>query len=98
LVPLLKTLLRISTWTSVPPRSLPLELPLLGVHLLVLIINYNVEFLVKSGKVNTGAVVNLFFSSLKLAWHLSDHINLAFFSNRAVIGLASLENPSINLL
>jgi hypothetical protein len=41
LVSLLKTLLRISTRTSVYSRSLPLELPLLGVHLLVFIINYN---------------------------------------------------------
>jgi hypothetical protein len=41
LVPLLKTLLGISTRASVAPKSLPLELPLLGVHLLALIINYN---------------------------------------------------------
>jgi hypothetical protein len=41
LVSLLKTLLRISTRTGVSSRSLPLELPLLGVHLLAFIIDYN---------------------------------------------------------
>jgi hypothetical protein len=41
LVSLLKTLLRISTWAGVASRSLPLELPLLGVHLLALIVDYN---------------------------------------------------------
>jgi hypothetical protein len=41
LVSLLKTLLRISTRTCVSSRSLPLELPLLGVHLLAFIIDYN---------------------------------------------------------
>jgi hypothetical protein len=41
LVSLLKTLLRISRWVAVASRSLPLELPLLGVHLLALIIDYN---------------------------------------------------------
>jgi hypothetical protein len=41
LVSLLKTLLRISTWTGVASRSLALELPLLGVHLLAFIIDYN---------------------------------------------------------
>jgi len=56
------------------------------------------KLLLKSGKVNTRAVVNLFFNSSKLAWHLSDQINLALFSNKVVIGLASLENPSMNLL
>jgi hypothetical protein len=42
LVALLKTLLGISTWASVAPRSLPLELPLLGIHLLALIVNHNI--------------------------------------------------------
>jgi hypothetical protein len=56
------------------------------------------KFLLKSSKTNTGTAVNLFFNSSKLAWHFLDHANLAFFSNRAIIGLASLENPSINLL
>jgi hypothetical protein len=56
------------------------------------------ENLLKFGNVNTGAIVNLFFNSLKLAWHFSNHTNLAFFSSNAVIGFASLENPSMNLL
>jgi hypothetical protein len=41
LVSLLKTLLRISTQAGVASRSLPLELPLLSVHLLALIVDYN---------------------------------------------------------
>jgi hypothetical protein len=41
LVSLLKTLLRISTQTGVAFRSLPLELPLLSVHLLAFIVDYN---------------------------------------------------------
>jgi hypothetical protein len=56
------------------------------------------KFLLKSSKTKTRVVINLFFNSSKLAWHFSDHTNIAFFSNRAVIGLASLENPSMNLL
>jgi hypothetical protein len=35
---------------------------------------------------------------LKVSMALSDHTNLAFFFNRDVISLASLENPSMNLL
>ena len=56
------------------------------------------KVLLKSGKVNTEAMVNLFFNSSKLDWYLSDQTNLALFSNKAVMGLASLENPSMNLL
>jgi hypothetical protein len=41
LVSLLKTLLRISMRAGVASRSLPLELSLLGIHLLALIVNYN---------------------------------------------------------
>jgi hypothetical protein len=41
LVSLLKTLLRIGTWVGVASKSLQLELPLHGIHLLVLIVDYN---------------------------------------------------------
>jgi hypothetical protein len=41
LVSLWKTLLWIGTWACVASRSLPLELPLLGIHLLALIVDYN---------------------------------------------------------
>jgi hypothetical protein len=41
LVSLLKTLLRITTRAGVASRSVALELPLLGVHLLALIVDYN---------------------------------------------------------
>ena len=41
LVPLLKGLLRVGVWTSVASRGLPLKPPLLGFHLLALIVNHN---------------------------------------------------------
>jgi hypothetical protein len=41
LVSLLKTLLRIGMWVGVASKSLQLELPLHGIHLLVLIVDYN---------------------------------------------------------
>ena len=41
LIPLLETLLGISTWASVASRSLPLEPSLLSFHLLALIVNHN---------------------------------------------------------
>ena len=41
LIPLLETLLGISTWVSVASRSLPLEPSLLSFHLLALIINHD---------------------------------------------------------
>jgi hypothetical protein len=41
LVSLWKTLLRIGTRAGVAYKSLPLELPLLGIHLLALIVDYN---------------------------------------------------------
>ena len=41
LIPLLKTLLGISTWVGVASRSLPLKPPLLGFHLFALIVDHN---------------------------------------------------------
>ena len=41
LVPLLEALLRISAWTSITPRGLSLKPPLLGLHLLALVVNNN---------------------------------------------------------
>ena len=41
LIPLLETLLGISTWASVASRSLPLEPSLLSFHLLALIVNHD---------------------------------------------------------
>ena len=41
LVPLVKTLLWVGTLASVASRGLSLKSPLLGVHLLALIINHN---------------------------------------------------------
>ena len=39
LKPLLEALLRIGTWTSIAPRGLSLKPPLLGLHLLALVVN-----------------------------------------------------------
>ena len=41
LVPLLETLLRIGTWTGITSRGLSLKPPLLGLHLLALVVNNN---------------------------------------------------------
>ena len=41
LKPLLEALLRIGTWTSIAPRGLSLKPPLLGLHLLALVVNNN---------------------------------------------------------
>ena len=41
LKPLLETLLRIGTRTSIAPRGLSLKPPLLGLHLLALVVNNN---------------------------------------------------------
>jgi len=41
LKPLLEALLRIGTWMSIAPRGLSLKPPLLGLHLLALVINNN---------------------------------------------------------
>ena len=41
LKPLLETLLRVGTWTSITSRGLSLKPPLLGLHLLALIVNNN---------------------------------------------------------
>jgi hypothetical protein len=50
-----------------------------------------------SGRVSTGAVVNLLLNSWKLFSH--DWVQLNFFSflRNSVMGGAILENPSINL-
>jgi hypothetical protein len=49
-----------------------------------------------SGRVSTGAVVNLFFNSWKLLSQASVQMNFSFLSS-SVMGRAILENPSINL-
>ena len=41
LEPLLKVLLRVGTWTSIAPRGRSLKPPLLGLHLLALVVNNN---------------------------------------------------------
>ena len=41
LKPLREALLRVGTWTSIAPRGLPLKPPLLGLHLLALVVNNN---------------------------------------------------------
>ena len=41
LIPLLEALLRIGTRTSIAPRGLSLKPPLLGLHLLALVVNNN---------------------------------------------------------
>ncbi|PVH34944.1 hypothetical protein PAHAL_7G071500 [Panicum hallii] len=50
-----------------------------------------------SGKTNTGAVVSLSFSSWKLRSQASVQTNFLSFLSSSVIGLAILENPSMNL-
>jgi hypothetical protein len=54
------------------------------------------NFLVKSGRTNTGAEVRRFFSSSKLAWHSVVHSKALFFSSSFVIGLAILEKSFMN--
>jgi hypothetical protein len=50
-----------------------------------------------SGRVSTGAVVNLFFNSWKLLSQASVQLNFFSFLSSYVMGRAILENPSINL-
>jgi hypothetical protein len=54
------------------------------------------NFLVMSGRINTGDEVSRFFSSSKLAWHSHVHSKALFFSNSFVIGLAILEKSFMN--
>jgi hypothetical protein len=54
------------------------------------------NFLVKSGRINTGAEVRCFFSSSKLAWHSVVYSKALFFSSGFVIGLAILEKSFMN--
>jgi hypothetical protein len=54
------------------------------------------NFLVKSGKTNTGAEIRHFLSSSKLAWHSVVHSKALFFSSSFVIGLAILEKSFMN--
>jgi hypothetical protein len=49
-----------------------------------------------SGRVSTGAVVNLLFNSWKLLSHDSVQLNFFSFLSNSVMGQAILENPSIN--
>jgi hypothetical protein len=42
-----------------------------------------------------GVVVNFSFNVSKDFWHAGVHLNSTFFANKAVIGLAILEKPSM---
>jgi hypothetical protein len=50
-----------------------------------------------SGRVSTGAEVNLLFNSWKHFSHDSVQLNFFSFLSNSVMGWAILENPSINL-
>jgi hypothetical protein len=54
------------------------------------------NFLVRSGRINTGDEVSHFFSSSKLAWDSFVHSKALFFSSSFVIGLAILEKSFMN--
>jgi hypothetical protein len=54
------------------------------------------NFLVKSGRTNTGAEVRRFLSTSKLAWHFAIHSKALFFSSNFIIGLAILEKSFMN--
>src|SRR6185312_14221257 len=58
---------------------------------------YTVNLLFWSGRVRTGAIVNLFFSSSKAIWRSSVHMKSTHFSSKEANGFAILEKFSMNL-
>jgi hypothetical protein len=54
------------------------------------------NFLVKSGRINTGAEVRRFFSSSKTVWHSSFYSKALFFLSSFITGLANVQKSFMN--